>query len=191
MVWQSPLPNEASSSIDSFLFGQETLYLNDYRGRVEISLGTGQVKYHADAESDYAITLLEEHGDILIGLAERTRGSTKYALWGLKGAAERTWSYEMQTDSPREIGSSSGNWAYRSTPNGIILIQAFEDDDDILSTVLLDPQTGQVIQQSETAIDDASLESVLWDDHTAYLMTWRHVYTLDLETLSVMVVAWP
>ncbi|MBN1811958.1 MAG: PQQ-binding-like beta-propeller repeat protein [Anaerolineae bacterium] len=190
IVWQSPLPEGADTSVDSFLFGRDTLYLDEYRGRLEVSLSTGQIKYLGEPDPDYAFMLLEEHEDILIGKARRTRGSTRHELWGLKGVAERIWSYEMEAGTLHGVDSGSGDWTYRFTPNGIAVIQVLDDPEPHISAVMLDPQNGQVMRQSEVTVETAFLEGAAWDSAYAYVTVWGDVYAIGLETMTIKV-EWP
>lgn len=185
MVWQQLLPEDADTLVDSFLLSRDTLYLDAYRGRLEISLATGQTEHLPKPDPDYEFILLEEHEGILIGKARRTRGSERHELWGLKGVAERIWSYEMETDTLLGVDSGSGDWAYRFTPDGIVLIQVLDDPEKLLSAVLLTPQNGQVIQQTEKDIGGGSLDGVAWDGNTAYVTVRGDLYAVDLATLTI------
>jgi outer membrane protein assembly factor BamB len=185
MVWQQPLPEDTDTSVDSFLLGHDTLYVNVYHGRLKISLATGQTENLPEPDPDYEFILLEEHEDILIGKARRTRGSTRHELWGLKGVAERIWSYELGTDTLFGVDSGSADWTYRLTPDGIVVIQILDDPEPHISVVLLNPQNGQVIQQNEMSLKSASLQGVAWDSDTAYMTLWGDVYAVDLATLAI------
>lgn len=185
VIWQVPLPEVADTSVNSFLLGRDTLYLDGYEGRLEISLSTGQTKSLPEPDPDYEFTLLEEYEDILIGKVRRTRGSTRHELWGLTGVAERIWSYELETDTLLGVDSGSADWAYRVTPDGIVLIQVLGGPEDHLSMVLLNPQNGQVIQQTEKAIDGGSLDGLAWDSDTAYITMRGDLYAIDLATLTI------
>jgi hypothetical protein len=185
LVWQTPLPEDADTSVDSFLLGRDTLYLDVREGRLEISLSTGQTEHLPEPDPDYEFILLEEHEGILIGKARRTRGSERHELWGLKGVAERIWSYELETDTLLGVDSGSVDWAYRSTPDGIVLIQALCAPEEHISVMLLNPQNGQVIQQTETDIEGTSLDGVAWDGDTAYMTVRGNLYAIDLATLTI------
>jgi hypothetical protein len=185
MIWQSPLPEGRSISAKSFLFGRDTLYLDEYQGRLEVTLSTGQIKYLPNPDPDYDFTLLGEHEGLLIGIARRTRGTTRYELWGLKGVAERIWSYEIAADTPFDPDPRSGDWAYRFTPDGVVVILILDDPKPHISAVLLDPQNGQVMRQSEAAVEVTSLDGVAWDSTTAYVTLWGDVYAVDLESLAI------
>jgi hypothetical protein len=185
MAWQQPLPEDADTSVDSFLLGRDTLYLDARKGRLEISLSTGQARYMPEPDPDYEFTLLGEYEDTLIGKARRTRGSERHELWGLKGVAERIWSYELAADTLIDVDAGSGNWTYRLTPDGILVIQILDEPKPRISAVLLNPQNGQVIQQNEASVEGTSLEGVAWDSNTAYVTLWGDVYTVDLATLAI------
>jgi hypothetical protein len=185
MAWQQLLPEDADISVDSFLLSRDTLYLDVYKGRLEISLSTGQTESLPEPDPDYEFILLEEYEGTLIGKARRTRGSERHELWGLEGVAERIWSYELETDTLLDVDSGSADWAYHFTPDGIVLIQALDAPEEHISVVVLNPQNGQVIQQVEAPIEGDSLEGVAWDSDAAYVTVRGNLYTIDLKTLTI------
>ena len=99
--------------------------------------------------------------------------------------AERIWSYEMETDTLLGVDSGSADWTYRSTSNGIVLIQVLDDPEEHISALLLNPQNGKIIQQTEAAIEGASLDGVAWDGDTAYVTVRGGLYAIDLATLTI------
>jgi hypothetical protein len=189
-MWQAPLPEEARASLDSFLLGHDTLYLNTHDGHFGISLSSGQAEQMADLDPDYAVTILAEHDGGLVAKVERTRGSTRYELWGLDTSGRRLWQYEMQAGTLLDVDSGSADWAYHFTPDGLIVIQVLREPEEHISAAMLDPQDGQVIQESELAIDVSSLDGVAWDSTYAYVTVWGDIYTVDLQTLDIKRV-WP
>ena len=54
LAWQTPLPQDADTSVDSFLLGRDALYLDVHEGRLEISLATGQVAHLPKPDPDDA-----------------------------------------------------------------------------------------------------------------------------------------
>jgi len=182
MVWQAPLPREAHTSVNSFLLGQDTLYLDTYNGLFGISLNTGQTKSLVrEIDPDYDITLLAEQGERIIAWARRTRGSSKYELWGLYPTGERIWRHEVQVDTLYGVSSGRLEGAYHLTPNGIVMVQILDKPEQVL-VEMLDPQNGQVTHQSTAELEHASLDAIVWSTHYAYLGVRGDLYAVDLET---------
>jgi outer membrane protein assembly factor BamB len=184
-MWRSPLPEEAGSSPDSFVIGQDRLYLNTSDGLFSTSLSTGQTEHLADLDPDYDLTLLTEREGVLIGKARRTRGSTRYELWGLSPSGKRIWQYEIQADTLFGVDSGSADWAYRIVPDGLVVIQVLDNPEDHVAVAMLNPQNGDVIQESELVTDVSSLDGLAWDGAYAYVTVWGDVYTIDLDTLDI------
>jgi hypothetical protein len=91
----------------------------------------------------------------------------------------------LETDTLLDVDSGSVDWAYRSTPDGIVLIQALDAPEKHISVMLLNPQNGQVVQRTETDIEGTSLEGVAWHGDTAYVTVRGDLYAVDLTTLTV------
>jgi hypothetical protein len=189
-VWQAAVPEEADYSYDSFLLGRAVLYLNTYNGFFGMSLSTGETRRLADLDPDYDVTLLEEHEGVILAKARRTRGSTRHELWGLNTFGRRTWRYGMQADTLIGVDSGSADWAYRFAPDGLIVIQVLDDPEEHISATMLDPETGEVLQDSELVNDARSLDGLAWDSAYGYLTVWGDLYTVDLQTLDIER-AWP
>jgi outer membrane protein assembly factor BamB len=182
MVWQAPLPEEARTSRDSFLLGQDILYVNTYNGLFGNSLNTGQTKSLVrEIDPDYDVTLLAEQEERIIAWARRTRGSSKYELWGLYPTGERIWRHEVQVDALYGVSNGRLEGAYHLTRNGIVMVQILDKPEQMLVEIL-DPQTGQVTHQSTAEIEVASLDAIVWCSHYAYLTVWGDLYAVDLET---------
>ena len=168
--------------MNSFLLGRDTLYLNTYNGLFGISLNTGQAETLArEIDPDYDVTLLAEQGERIIGWARRTRGSSKYGLWGLYPTGERIWRHEVQVDALYGVSNGRLEGAYHLTPNGIVIVQILDKPEQVL-VEMLDPQTRQVTHQSTIKIEVASLDAIVWSSHYAYLTVWGDLYAVDLET---------
>jgi outer membrane protein assembly factor BamB len=189
-MWRAPIPEEAGHSYDSFLLGQDVLYVNTSSEHFWISLSTGQTRRLAELDPDYDVTLLAEQAGIILARARRTRGSVRYELWGLDTFGRRTWQYEMQADTLIGVDSGSADWAYRFTPDGLIVIQVLDDPEEHISATMLDPKTGEVLQDSELTTDARSLDGLAWDSAYGYLTVWGDLYTVDLQTLDIER-AWP
>lgn len=191
MVWQSPLPREAHTSVNHFLLGQDILYLDTYNGLFGISLNNGQTESLArEIDPDYDVTLLAERGERIMALARRTRGSSKYELWGLYPTGERMWRHEMQVGGLYGVGSGVTEGAYHLTPSSLVVVQLLNKPEQVL-VEMLDPQTGQVTHQSTANIKQGvSLDAAVWSSHYAYLTMYGDLYAVDLETGEIAL-EWP
>lgn len=190
MLWRQALPEEADSGVNSILSGEERVYLDTYYGLFAISMADGQTELLAEEiDPDYSWQLLDEHQGILLAWARRTRGSSRYELWALDASGERIWRHEMQGDSLLEVSSGIADCAYRFAPDDLLLIQTLDDPDQLLLEVL-DPRTGQVLDQSAREVERASLDDVAWSGYYGYLTTDGDVYEIDLEMMA-LTAAWP
>lgn len=190
LAWETTLPEGFNPSHNAAVLGSDTLYLQDYEAVFGVSLASGHVRQLPQAtDPDYDVTLLDEGNELLLAWVRRTRGTTRYALWGLTPAGEQLWSYALTSDDNPATLTNATDWAYRLVDQGVLLIEVRDDPAHIVVT-LLDPQSGQVLQQTTQEIDYVSTTSLTWERATAYLATGGHLYAIDLQTLAISPV-WP
>ncbi len=189
VVWEASLPEEVNTSYDSAIVGRDDLYLLSGEELFAISLSDGSMQELPVSDPDYDLVLLEEWGDELLAWARRTRGSTHYELWGLSPAGEHLWSYDLTSSYEPATPTDLSDWAYRFTVDGLLLIEVKEEPERI-SALLLDPKTGEVLNQTVLELDYASLDGLAWGRDAAYVTSNGTVYAVDLETLEISKV-WP
>lgn len=160
-----------------------------YDGEViAISTADGRLRQLAN-EEDYELTPLDRWQGILIVSARRTRGSSRYELWGLDAATgEQRWRYLIQAEAKMGGPSSGGSWAARLTSRGLVVLQVLpEPPRAVLETV--DPRTGVGGGQVSASLEDADLESVVWSDDAAWLEV-RTLVAVELATGKILF-TWP
>lgn len=183
-LWVEGLPEEASS-IASAMLGQKALYLITYEGLFAVSLDDGQTELLVEeVDPDYDVLLIAEQGDTVLARARRTRGSTRYELWGLESGGERAWRHEMQADTLLDVDSGIADWGFRFAADGLLIAQVLDDPDRILVETL-DVETGQVMQESSVEVEHSSLDDIVWTEQYGFLAVWGDVYTVDLESGAV------
>lgn len=185
IVWHEPLPQEADTSVDWFFLGADTLYADTYKGLFGVSLADGRVeRLTTEIDPDYDWQPLAEHEGLLVGQAQRTRGTRRYELWGVDLEGTRVWRYGMETDSPLDVGSGGADWLYHLVPGGILLVQVL-DDPARVTAVMLDPQTGEVLHESTVEIGHTSLDGASHHGKHIYLTLDGDLYSVDLETTEI------
>lgn len=184
-VWHEPLPEEADTSVDWFLLGADTLYADTYKGLFGVSLADGQVEHLVtEIDPDYDWQPLAEHEGLLVGQAQRTRGTRRYELWGVDLEGTRVWRYGMETDSLLDVDSGSADWLYHLVSGGILVVQVL-DDPARVTAVMLDPQTGEVLHESVVEMEYASLDGASRHGKHIYLTLDGGLYSVDLETTEI------
>ena len=148
-------------------------------------------------DADYSIRPLTFQGDVLVVEAKRTRGSTRYALWGLdRTSGERLWQFipqaeESVLDSANSIIDSGGVFAAHAAPEGLYILQAM-DDPARITLERLDLQTGVSQGQSSYTPPESTI-------FTPTLLGWQaDKVWLDCEGIQVLelptakrVFSWP
>jgi hypothetical protein len=188
-LWVEALPEEASG-IASAMLGQKALYLITYGGLFAVSLDDGQAELLAEeVDPDYDVLLIAERGDTVLARARRTRGSTRYELWGLEPGGKRAWRHEMEADTLLDVDSGIADWGFRFTADGLLIAQVLDDPDRILVETL-DVETGQVIRESSVEVEHSSLDDIVWTGQYGFLSVWGDVHAVDLESGTVEA-EWP
>jgi hypothetical protein len=178
-----------TSSIDASLLERDTLYLKTYENVFAISLASRQAEVLAEMDPDYDWIPLAEGEGVLIGWAERTRGSSRYELWGLDPTEGILWRHEMQADTLAGVDPGSADWAYWLNSQGLILLQIYDDTDEI-TVEILDLQTGEVGESTTLELDYAYLDDIAWLRQQAFLTISGQVYAVDLQKVTITPV-WP
>jgi len=163
-----------------------------YSGRIiAVDLEQGSLDILLD-EEDYELALQGGREGILIVLARRQRGSTRYELWGVDAdSGQVPWKYIPQDEEPIE---SSGGWAadkafaWHLTRDGLAVLHV-NAEPPTLVVGTIDTRTGQETVLGTAGLDGDYWAGLAWSDSYAWL-TIRKVYTIDLVTGKV-VGTWP
>jgi len=149
------------------------------------ALDTADGKYRTLAnDQEYQLKPLALQNKILIVLAAPDWDSQRQELWGLDSTSgERRWQVKLQAHDLREE-HSSGDWEWRLTAKGLIVIQALNDEPRLVVQTL-DTATGTSRLRQETPLTNTgspSISGALWGDDTTWLRVNGDVYAIDLES---------
>ena len=173
------------------LLSDDKIY-GGYSGRIfALDIETGALELLVD-EQDYELKVQGEQDGILVALARRQRGSTRYELWGIDTESGHVpWKYIPQDEEPVE---EAGGWAadkgfaWHLTRDGLAVLHvAAEPPTLIVSSI--DIKTGEETVLHTAGLDDDYWRGLAWSDTTAWL-TIRKVYVIDLGSGKV-VSTWP
>ena len=154
-------------------------------GQASVSDGTGAGSVRTLIEDkEYNLRPLARRDNVLIVLAAPTWDSQRQELWGLDVASgTRRWQQSLKAHDLRN-GSSSGDWDWQLTPNGLVVVQVLRDDARLIVETL-DPQSGASSAKQETQLTDLHMPSLyqpMWTDDTVYLKLDNQIYAIDLAT---------
>jgi outer membrane protein assembly factor BamB len=191
LAWRAALP-ESMHGVNTAMIGQRALYLESYDSLYAVSLDDGEARFLVDqVDPDYDVLLLAERGDMLVARAKRTRGSTRYELWGLDLSGERLWQHPIQADTLHGVESGSGDWGYHFADDLLIVFQVLDDGEkDLLLVETLDAATGQVVRESTSEIDYDTLDGIAWGQQSGFLTVGGRAYAVDLVSGEVEL-EWP
>jgi hypothetical protein len=163
-----------------------------YSGRVfAIDIEAGTLDLLVD-EQDYELAVQGEQDGILVALARRQRGSTRYELWGIDADSGHVpWKYIPQDEEPIE---EAGGWAadeafaWHLTRDGLAVLHVLAEPPTLIVSTL-DIKTGEETILGTASLDDDYWAGLAWSDTTAWL-TIRKVYVIDLVSGKV-ISTWP
>ncbi|MCJ7724231.1 MAG: PQQ-binding-like beta-propeller repeat protein [Anaerolineales bacterium] len=196
--WQASVPYDILDAIDwySYLFTDEALYLSADHDLYMVSLrdSTYQAVY---SNEDYELTPLAAQDGMLLVLAERTRGTTQYALWGID-LASKSKRWEL-TPAAKDLYDGTSSVVYEdglftAAINGdkVILLEAFSEPGSVAFTVLNLSDGSQLRKNSLSLQEDSSywIQVVAWGADRVYLEGGDHIRMIDFNS-GAELIAWP
>lgn len=197
--WETSIPSKILTSMDwePYLLTDKMLYTSDGHNLFAVSLIDGSYQTVASDEDHNLIPVAEQNG-LLITLAESTRGTRRYSLWGFKVHTQsKLWQFEPVAEEFYD-GSSSvvyddGLWSVGSDSDQPIILEAFSDPGIVTFTVL-NPMDGSAIVKNtfEVNKDDSSywMQIPGWDGARIYLEMDARLWLFDTLT-GTKVADWP
>jgi outer membrane protein assembly factor BamB len=184
--WQVALDDRlvpSSWSLGEPLFTGDAVYVSNGRLLWALSTANGATRTLAE-DKEYNLTPLAARDGMLIVQATPTWDSQRKFLWGLDAqTGERHWQVKLQ--GHEWIGqSSSGDFDFRLTPKGLVVMQVLRDDAKLIVETL-NPRTGASVSRQENALADMHLPSLrrgLWSDDTAWLEIDSDIFAVDLAS---------
>jgi outer membrane protein assembly factor BamB len=198
-VWQAILPRDAVRALDRqpYLLTPGALYASDGHNLSLVSLQDGAYE-ELFSDEDHNLIPLAAQGDRLVALAERTRGTRRYALWGVDSAnGSKRWQFDPQAEELYDEGSSvvhdDGLWSAGVTPGQVVVLEAFADP-SFVSFTALNLADGAQVSVNQFTFDDASasfwIEVLGWGRDRVYLEMGGHLRVMDFMT-ATEIAAWP
>ena len=196
--WQAIAPNEILGSIDwySYLFTDEALFTSTDHDLYMVSLrdGTYQDVY---SNEDYELTPLAAQDGMLLVLAERTRGTTQYALWGIDLSSKaKRWELNPAAkdsyDGTSSVVYEDGLFSAAINGDKVILLEAFAEPGSMAFTVLNLSDGSQLRKNSLSIQQDSSywIQVVAWGADRVYLEVGNQILVIDFNS-GAELIAWP
>jgi outer membrane protein assembly factor BamB len=198
-VWQATMPAEIVRSLDRepYLLTDEALYVSDGHNLTVVNLLDGTYR-ELFGDEDHNLVPLAVQDGVLVALAERTRGTRRYALWGINATAgTQLWEHIPAAEDLYEEGSSvvydDGIWSAGVSLDKVVVLQAFSDPSFIDFTILNLADGAQTSTSRLDLGDDASnywLQVLGWRRDRVYLVLDDHLRVLDSMT-AAEIATWP
>lgn len=194
LVWQTVAQEgDYYSGLNRQPIWTEQAIYGAYEGRLmAFDTATGERRILMD-DPNYELAPVAESGGTLIVLAERTRGSTRYELWGVAAATgERRWQRLFEGEEPLDKpGAWAGNaLSWHLTPRGLMVLHMQKEPRRfVLETI--DPQTGATSGQAQIDLGDDAWpwSASVWTNDYVWVTTTT-LYALDLAT-GQLLWKWP
>ena len=196
---QANIPRDVLDNFtwEPFLLTAEMLYLSDGHNLYAISLldGSYQMVYNSE---DHDLTPISAQDGLLLVVAESTRGTRKYYLWGLNIASQtRLWEYDPAAEEMIENSSftvdEEGVWSANLSAGQPVVLQAFSNPAR-LELVTLDASDGSVKDQYQIEISDMDYtywgQITYWQEENLYLTIDNQLWWIDALT-GTPINTWP
>ncbi len=190
VVWEFAAEDTYFDRFNAPLFMEGGTIYGGYDG-VLLAVDTAEGKMNTLLdEQDYDLLPLGVSENIVIVQAQRTRGSSRYELWGVdKTSGVKRWQMIME-ESPID---SPGGWAEDAfaahvTPRGLVVVHVLQEQNlYLLQTV--DPQTGTIGDQASSQLSGSYWNGTTWSDQRVWLAAGS-LYAVNLETGQIEY-TWP
>lgn len=185
----------------TYLLTSDSMYFGNAGELVQVRKIDGEIKALLN-EADFSVYPLAQSGDTLLVRAKRTRGTTRFELWGVNAdTGTLTWQRSLQNAEPLEppdemaglIDDSGWGWTWHLSDAGLVLL-TFAGEPNQVTIETLDPSNGtvrtkQVIAIKQIAGDFYSIPLVIaWQGSTVILDIDNHLFSLDTLTGKVKVI---
>ena len=180
MYWKASIPRDVLDNFgwEPYLLSDDALFLSDGHNLYAISLldGSYQTIYQ---DEDNNMTPIDEQDGFLLALAERTRGTSKYSLFGFDIATQsKLWEFHPAAEDITDNGSfvvhDTGAWGVNLGTGKPIILEAFTDPGVI---------TFSVLNSKDSSITDQNSLEVNQNDYTY----WMQIVDWQAEQLTLVV----
>ena len=197
-VWQETPADHYASNYSKDILTSDSLYLNFDNVTSAINTQDGKVRFTLSLK-DYVITPLAAQGDRLLVLAQRTRGTNRYELWGVDAAlGNKVWSLNFDKSQP--VSEFMGTvddprispWVWKVRGNNLIVAQ-FKTGPDRIDMQTYQIEDGKQVSASSGAITgsdgDYFLGDVIgWQGGAFWMVLHSQLFAIDTEKGQVRLV---
>ena len=191
LIWQATMPADTVRSLDRepYLLTDRALTISDGHKLFEVNLSDGSGR-ELFSDEDHDLAPLAAGDGMLLVLAERTRGSRQYALWGIDSATgTKRWGFtpaaEEMDDGTSDVAYSGGLWSVAVTAGQVLVLEAFSDPNTVNFTTLNLADGAQSGQSAYAFGDDGSsywIQVLGWNSGRVTLVLDGRLRTLDYTT---------
>jgi hypothetical protein len=126
-VWQATPTDHYASNYSKGLLTSDSLYINFDNVTSAIDTRKGDIRFTLGLK-DYVITPLAAQGDRMLVLAQKTRGTNRYELWGVDTASgNKVWSINFDKNQPANDffggGSETSPWFWQLRGINLLITQ--------------------------------------------------------------------
>lgn len=205
MLWNASMGDISFSSGfgPRSMLASESIYVASDQQLLDVDLADGKWR-SLIADPDYEFVPLAETDGILITRAKRTRGTTRFELWGVDTeTGRRVWQHPFAGSEPLDepdrmaglIDEGDSAWTAHLTPAGLAVVQAMAQPHQ-LTVEMLNPRTGAsggtvAIPLSGINGDLYGVPEVLgWNRDQLWLILDGRMYVVNLNS-SNLEFTWP
>lgn len=199
MAWQATMPEDVIDGLDRepYLFTDQELVTSSGHDLYRVALGDGTHRL-VFSDEDHDLVPLALHEGLLVVVAERTRGTSKYSLWGVDMASGMLrWQYNPAAAELDDGGSNvvyaEGIWSAAVAADQVLVLEAFSDPVRLAFSALslVDGVQGAAGELRLTEDQSSFWLQVLgWDDQRVYLDLDNRLRLIDALTGEELA-TWP
>jgi hypothetical protein len=197
--WNASVPGDVLDALnwDPYMFSEDALFISAGHKLFAVSTIDGSY-FEVFHDEDHNLIPLAVNGNILLTLAERTRGTRKYSLWGIDTDTQANrWEYKPQSEDMHSGGidsvGSRGLWYGEVRDDKVVIIDAEADPGTVTFTVL-NLVDGSQFTQTRYSLDEKDssywMQVVGWSGDTVYLVLGTKLLMIDYLT-GTEVGSWP
>lgn len=196
--WQTSVPSDILGSMqwNPYLFTDDALYLNTDHDLFRVSLQNGAYQ-DIFSDADHKLTPLAVQDGKLVVLAERTRGTTQYSLWGLDiPSKSKLWEFDPKAkdlyDGDSSVVYQEGMFTSALNGSRVILLEAFSEPASISFTVLNLSDGSQLSKKIIKVAEDSSywIDVIAWASDRITLELGDHIRLIDYAN-GAEITTWP
>ena len=203
LTWQTGLKDASFIIADDIypLVSDDSVFVSGRNALYAVSKKDGKPRELIN-NADYDFVPLAIHANTLIVRAKRTRGSTRYELWGVDiPSGKQLWQHPFAATEPLDepdrmaglIDNTDSGFTAHLTPTGLVIVAAKGEPHQLVLETL-DPESGTSAGEKTIGLnvsgDFYSVPDVVgWTNDTGYFIIEGQLYVVNL-TLGTATYVW-